>query len=285
MRTLRVAAATFLLGGSLSLAAPAPGACAAEGPRAVLVVDTEQSGGQYRYCVALDDEQVSGIHVIELANEQYGLDYRLGYGGNAVCVLAGVGYESDECLKEGPEFWGYWRGNGSGGWNWSSTGAHMTVVEDGDVEGWSWGTGQDGSSHPQPPATKFGSVCEVAEDEPKKKKDTGGSGFVTGPKSTGGRSSGNRVAAAADIAKEMEKRKARRAERKRSKTRSKDKDRKRSGDAETPTPSPAATPVDVASEPTSTEGSSPLGIWLAAGAIVTCIGGGVALRRRRKPAT
>lgn len=159
MRSLRLLGAAFLFGGLFPLAAPLPSACAAEGPSAVLVVDTEQVGGQNRFCVALPDGSVTGIELIELAGEQHGLQYRFGYGGNVVCQLAGIGYGSDECLKDGPEFWGYWRGNGSGGWDWSSGGGNATTVGDGDVEGWSWGTGSDGSSHPAPPTTTFASVC------------------------------------------------------------------------------------------------------------------------------
>lgn len=135
-------------------------ACASEGPRAALVVDT--GNGVHRYCVDLPKAQVTGIQVIELAGTQHGLQYKLGYGGNAVCQLAGVGPDGDDCFADDPYFWGYWRGDGSGGWTWSSSGAGSTTVKNGDVEGWSWGTGRDGSSHPQPPPTTFASVCPAA---------------------------------------------------------------------------------------------------------------------------
>lgn len=135
-------------------------ACAGEGGSAALVVDTGQA--EYRYCVAIPDGDVSGIDVIELAGRQHGLTYRLGFGGKAVCMLAGVGAESDDCFEKYPEFWGYWRGNADGGWSWSSSGADSTTVEDGDVEGWSWGSGSDGSSHQQPPATQFSDVCAAS---------------------------------------------------------------------------------------------------------------------------
>jgi hypothetical protein len=144
--------------GALAPGAVAPTvACADEGDRAVLVVDTGES--ELSYCVALPDDSVSGLDLIELAGEQHGLQYRFGYGGQAVCELAGVGADGDDCFGEYPDFWGYWRGNGSGGWTWSSTGAGSTEVEDGDVEGWSWGRGQDGSTHPSPPPTTFADVC------------------------------------------------------------------------------------------------------------------------------
>jgi hypothetical protein len=150
------------------LVAPPP-ACATTADAAALVVDT--GGRATRYCVAMDSARLSGIELIELAAEQYGLDYRLGYGGAAVCRLDHVGIDGGECFTDSDEFWAYWRGTGSG-WSWSSTGAASTVVEPGDVEGWSWGSGRDGSTHPAPPATSFASACGDSSPSP----DPGGGG-------------------------------------------------------------------------------------------------------------
>ena len=139
-------------------------ACAGPGDRAALVVDT--GSAVHSYCVALPDDSVTGTELIVLAAEQHGLSYRFGYGGDAVCMLAGVGTSGDDCFERYPDFWGYWRGDGSGGWSWSGSGAGSTRVSDGDVEGWSWGSGSDGRSHPAPPRTTFASVCPVAAPEP-----------------------------------------------------------------------------------------------------------------------
>ncbi|MEX0832988.1 MAG: hypothetical protein WD276_03805 [Actinomycetota bacterium] len=134
-------------------------ACAATAQRAVLVID---AGGQsLRYCVAMSSGSVSGLDLIKLAGAQYGLQYRLGFGGQAVCQLAGLGPASGDCFGDYPDFWGYWRGTG-GGWSWSGAGAGSTVVHSGDIEGWSWGSGDGGSGHPEPPATDFGEVCTGA---------------------------------------------------------------------------------------------------------------------------
>jgi hypothetical protein len=149
-------AAVVLVGALAAVGGPAPIACAAPGPDATLVVDTGSS--EMFFCVALDAESVSGLRLIELAHAQHGLSYGLGYGGQAVCKLAGVGSDEEECFQGGEPFWGYWRSNGSG-WTWSGTGAGGTAVEDGDVEGWSWGTGNDGSSHQSPPYTTHEAVC------------------------------------------------------------------------------------------------------------------------------
>lgn len=159
---LRVGVIAALVLGGLPVASGAltSVACASEGPRAVLVVDT--GAGAHRFCVSLPRSQVSGIDLIRLASQQHGLQYRLGFGGNAVCQLAGVGPEGDDCFADDPYFWGYWRGDGSGGWTWSSSGAGSTAVRNGSVDGWSWGTGRDGSSHPKPPGTAFASVCPAS---------------------------------------------------------------------------------------------------------------------------
>ena len=157
------------LGGLAPMLVAAPPACAAGGDSAALVVDT--GGRATRYCVAMDEARLSGIELIQLAAQQYGLDYRLGYGGAAVCRLDHVGIEGGECFTDSNAFWGYWRGTG-GGWSWSSTGAGSTVVEPGDVEGWSWGTGRDGSTHPAPPATPYASACGSSSPSP----DPGGGG-------------------------------------------------------------------------------------------------------------
>lgn len=146
----------------VAVAAPVaatPGACATEGPHAALVIDRGEEGGVDSYCVALPSGGVSGIDLIELAADQFGVTYRLGYGGGAVCMLNGTGPAEGDCFGDHPYFWGYWRGDGSGGWQWSSSGAASTTVEDGDVEGWSWGAGNGPSSHPPPPSTTFASVC------------------------------------------------------------------------------------------------------------------------------
>jgi hypothetical protein len=166
-RTRCAVVAAALLGCLLPVAGPQI-ACAGEAPRAVLVVDTGSSA--HRYCVALPDDSVTGIELVELAGDQHGLAYKLGFGGGAVCMLAGVGPTGGDCFEDYPDFWGYWRSDGSGGWSWGSTGAGSTTVGDGDVEGWAWGSGDGPDSHPAPPSTPFGSVCEPApapDPEPK----------------------------------------------------------------------------------------------------------------------
>ena len=81
---LTVAAATIVAPAATGGAA----ACAAEGPRAGLVIDT--GARAIELCVVLDAVEVSGLHLIELAAAQHGLSYGFGLGGAAVCRLDGV---------------------------------------------------------------------------------------------------------------------------------------------------------------------------------------------------
>ncbi len=142
-----------------------PEACAtAAGPHAALVVDT---GSAVRtFCVTLDAPSVSGSHLIELAGTQRGLAYAFGFGGQAVCRLAGTGPGGGDCFASYPSFWGYWQGDRHGGWSWSATGPGDTDVGDGDIDGWVWGTGDSGATHGRPPATTAAEVCAAQTATP-----------------------------------------------------------------------------------------------------------------------
>lgn len=149
----------LLVGGLFPTGFAAPSACASEGDHAVLVIDDGSS--DFALCVQLNAPVVSGLELIELAGDQYDLQYRFGYGGRAVCQLANVPTTPppDECFEQGKPFWGYWRDGDSGDWTWSGTGAATTEVRDGDVEGWSFGEGNSGETHPPPPLEDFDAAC------------------------------------------------------------------------------------------------------------------------------
>lgn len=268
-------------------------ACAAEGPRAALVVDTGEA--VHRYCVALPEDEVSGLELITLAGEQHGLTYRFGYGGDAVCMLADVGTTGDDCFERYPDFWGYWRGTDDGGWTWSSTGAGSTTVRDGNVEGWSWGSGSDGSSHPRPPETAFSSVCPVVEEPNERPAPPKRSQKPNGPSGTATRATAPEAASqpdrpAPDRAPDRE-RSGRPGEAKRERPKNKkDDDRRRSQRkslsvaSPTPTRSPDAL---LASDDTTTaqNGNSPPAAGVAALGLAAALGAGgfVITRRRRGP--
>jgi hypothetical protein len=193
MRGLRAAAFGLVL--LLPAFAPAATgsvvACAAEAsdaPHAALVVGT---GGQtLTYCVMLDAPTVTGLRLIQLASAQHGLQYRLGFGGQAVCQLAGVGPTGGDCFADYPDFWGYWHGNGGGGWTWAGSGAASASIGDGDVEGWTWGSGDSGATHPAPSALSIDDVCDEASTEPPPGDEGGGGGGSGGGGGGGGSGDG-----------------------------------------------------------------------------------------------
>ena len=175
-----------------AVAGSAP-ACAAEASgasHAALVVNT---GSQtMTYCVALDASSVTGIHLVQLAGSQFGLQYQLGFGGQAVCQLAGVGASGGDCFGSYPDFWGYWHGNGSGGWSWAGSGAGSASIGDGDMEGWVWGSGDSGTTHAAPPALGFDDVCKDSTPSPTPPPSPGDGGDGDGNGGgTGGHGDGN----------------------------------------------------------------------------------------------
>jgi hypothetical protein len=149
---------------------PTPACASGTGPHAALVVDTGSAVDAV--CVALDGRSVSGLHLIELAASQRGLTYGFGFGGQAVCRLEGTGPTGGDCFADYPEFWGYWRGDGHGGWSWSATGPADSSVGDGDIEGWVWSSGDTGASHDRPPATTAGEVCAPPAPSPQPRSAT-----------------------------------------------------------------------------------------------------------------
>ena len=167
-------------------------ACAAEAggaPHAALVVDN--GSRTTTYCVALDGSTVSGLHLIQLAAGQFGLQYRLGFGGQAVCQLDGVGPDGGDCFADYPDFWGYWHGDGRGGWGWAGSGAASAAVGDGDMEGWVWGPGDSGTTHAAPPALALDDVCEPAPSPaPSPSPPPGGGGSGGGGSGNGGSGGG-----------------------------------------------------------------------------------------------
>jgi hypothetical protein len=161
-------AVTLAVAGSVWVAPAASGtsiACATEAsrPHAGLAIDNGQ--GVTTYCVGLDADSVTGVRLVELAAAQYGLTYRFGSGGQAVCQLEGVGPKGDDCFSKYPKYWGYWHARGNG-WKWAQTGPGDARISDGDMDGWTWGTGDTAGTHPSPPALGLGAVCAAPSPSP-----------------------------------------------------------------------------------------------------------------------
>ena len=140
-------------------------ACAQDAPHAVLVVDRNQEGGPLDpLCVALRGESVSGERFLRLASAQYDLQVSFAeyQGGTVVCQIANVGRPGNDCLEGAETYWGYWQGDGSGGWDsYEHQGVDDTEVTHGDVEGWSYARGRN-----EPPHTTFEEGCAELLQEP-----------------------------------------------------------------------------------------------------------------------
>ena len=273
-RLITVAIALGLALGAPALglvAGTAPLACAATDQRAALVVDT---GGDARsYCVALGADAVSGTDLIRLAHDQYGLDYRLGFGGRAVCRLANVGVDDGDCFGAYPDFWGYWHGDGDGGWTWATGSAADWTVEAGGIDGWQWGPGQDGTTHGAPPATRTSEVCPVQTPPPSATPDGGGGGGGGGG-GRGGSGEPGSASASASASPSPAGREPR--------------DRVRREASDTPSASPSATgapPVVVAAgqgPPSPDDSGGPAGPIAAIAAVAVLGAAGAVLVRRRR---
>jgi hypothetical protein len=196
---------SLLIAGAWPLVAGTEPVCATTGPQAALVID--DGSATVELCIALDAAAVSGTHLIELAHAQHDLTYALGFGEQAVCMLNGVGPTGGDCFAEYPDYWGYWHGDGHGGWTWGSSGAATFEVRDGAIEGWAFGSGDSGSTHAQPPAITTDDVCggtshppvtatptpnpeangngQVGGDTPSDEGGVGGTGEEPGGGSTG----------------------------------------------------------------------------------------------------
>jgi hypothetical protein len=181
--SLVLALSAAVLAPAAAGSAPACAAQASGAPHAALVVGT--GSGTTTYCVALDATTVTGIHLIQLAGSQYGLRYRLGFGGQAVCQLSGVGPSGGDCFADYPDFWGYWHGDGQGSWAWAGSGAASASIGSGDMDGWVWGSGDSGATHASPPELAFDDVCDDRPSSPTPTPAPGGSGGADGGGSGG----------------------------------------------------------------------------------------------------
>jgi hypothetical protein len=293
-RSLRTLAIALLLaipafGPAIAGAATACAAGSSDAPHAALVVDT--GSRTTTYCVALDAGAVSGLHLIQLAGRQYGLDYSLGFGGQAVCRLDGVGPDGGDCFADYPAFWGYWHGDGAGAWSWAGSGAGSASIGDGDMDGWTWGTGDSGTTHAAPPALALHDVCEPAPS-PSPPPGGGGGGGGSGGSSggSGGGSGGGGSGGASGGANGSGDAGS-----------SAGPDADRSGSSATPTaepsppsltPTPSDDPAIVRASPVSTRASAadsggpPGGALIALAMVVALgVGGWITLRRRGRRAS
>jgi hypothetical protein len=137
--------------------------------RAALVV-RNGNGSVLTKCVAFSEASITGEELLIRSGLSVVINYSLGFGG-AVCSINGYGcaFPAQDCwcqCQSGTkcEYWAYYHWIGSA-WQYSSVGASGYQVEDGALEGWSWGQGNF-TSGTIPPAVTFDQICAVSTATP-----------------------------------------------------------------------------------------------------------------------
>ena len=103
-------------------------------------------------CVAFDEPEISGYEVLARSGLSFVASFDSGIGA-AICAIENTGCPEESCLLcQAPLYWSYWRFDGTN-WGYSSLGSSLTTVQDGDVEGWSWGNGDP------PPVMAYNEIC------------------------------------------------------------------------------------------------------------------------------
>lgn len=111
-------------------------------------------------CVSFSEPEISGFDLLQRSGLAVVVEDQS--AGAVVCRIADTGCPADDCLcqcRGGGDciYWSYWHQLG-GEWAYSAAGSSIFRIEDGAVDGWSWGPGSVAESIPPPPTT-FDEVC------------------------------------------------------------------------------------------------------------------------------
>jgi hypothetical protein len=162
--------ATFPLAILLFLLLPLMASAQGGEHRAAMVVRYADGQVQKR-CVSFSEASLTGAQLLQRSGLQVIVNPNGSFGG-AVCSIDKVGCDFPakdcfcQCMGAQCEYWAYYHLAGSGSaaaWQYSQIGAGAYQVQDGAVEGWSWGTG-DFSKGTEPPKFTFGEVCDAAKN-------------------------------------------------------------------------------------------------------------------------
>ncbi|MBN1888108.1 MAG: hypothetical protein JW850_08965 [Thermoflexales bacterium] len=108
-------------------------------------------GSTVTRCIEFSEAEIGGHDALARSGLAIVADYT--NLGTAICKIEGTGCPASDCLTcAAPSYWSYWHLQG-GGWVYAQQGSSSYRLHDGDVEGWSWGTGAP------PPILAFEQVC------------------------------------------------------------------------------------------------------------------------------
>ena len=134
----------------------------AQEPNRAAVVVAFDDGTAVSQCVTFDEPSISGYDLLQ----RTGLDLVVSTGGlgTAVCRIADSGCPANDCFCQCKgadcEYWSYWHWQ-DGDWQYARIGSHAYQVEDGAIEGWTWGPGSV-TEAARPPQVDFAEVCSEA---------------------------------------------------------------------------------------------------------------------------
>ena len=140
----------------LLVAIPAVWSDSAENTNQAAVVVSYGDGSHDTACVTFTESTISGYELLSRSGLTLLVDVQGGLGA-AVCSINGVGCPSSDCFCDAPNFWRYSYLNNN---QWLShlLGASSTVIEDGTIEGWSWGSSE-------PPVVTIAQACSAENYE------------------------------------------------------------------------------------------------------------------------
>lgn len=133
------------------------------------------------YCVSFAEAEITGRELMERAG--LALEFEEVGMGASVCRVEDVGCGSGNCFCQCQggtcEYWSYWHLR-DGEWRYAASGASITQVAHGDVQGWSWGPGSV-SEAIAPPDVTFEEVCAPEESAPEATIEGGESVAIGAP--------------------------------------------------------------------------------------------------------
>ena len=129
-----------------------PSALHAQSPHQVGLVVRFGDGTTITRCVQFSEAEISSYDVLTRSGLNVVASFDFGMGA-AICAIEGTGCPVESCLTcDQPRYWSYWH-MVNGDWVYANVGSSAYKIHDGDMEGWSWGTGT------QPPLIPFDQIC------------------------------------------------------------------------------------------------------------------------------
>ncbi len=128
---------------------------AAASNRAAIIVQFDDGTTETR-CVNFDEQSITGYELLERS----GLSIIASYEsqGAAICKIEAVGCPANDCFCQSPpDYWSYWQLENDQ-WAYSPQGSSSTQLQDGDVDGWRWGTGDP------PDVIPFDQICTTENE-------------------------------------------------------------------------------------------------------------------------